>query len=166
MIFRGENSVHSSSTRIRPIDQLDFFPTSQTVPVVSRLVKLVSLLLIAVWLPATLHCHLEALGLDALFACPVQIADAGHTDNDTCADDGCQTVEAGQFVFSKSRIAPAALPSPDACLAVHCLLQVAPPSPVLQIFASPQTETLPLQRTWQFARRAALPARAPDVLNT
>ena len=165
MTFRGENSVNSSSTRIRPIDQLDFFAASRTVPVVSRLAKLVSLVLIAVWLPATLHCRLEGLGLDALFACPVQTADAGHTDNDSCADDGCQTVEAGQFAFSKSRVAPAVLPSPDACL-VYCLLQVAPASPVPQIFASHQTETLPLQRTWQFARRAALPARAPDVLNT
>lgn len=158
--------MSSSSTRIRPIDQLDFFPTSQTVPVVSRLAKLVSLLLIAVWMPATLHCRLEALGFETLFACAAQTVDAGHTDKDACTDDGCQTVESGQFAFSKSRVVPAALPSLDACQFVHCLLQIAQPVPAPKIFASRQAETLPLQRTWQFTRRAALPARAPDILNT
>jgi hypothetical protein len=133
---------------------------------VSRLAKLASLLLIALWLPATLHCQLEVIGLDAFFACPEQSAHEEHADQSACANDGCQLLESGQYAFSKSRIAPATLPAPVACLFACCLLQAASAEPVSEILASRQTEPLQLQRTWQFVRRAALPARAPDSLNT
>lgn len=126
-----------------------------------RLTKLSALFLVALWLPATLHCQLEGLGLDALFACAGQPVDTAHTANGDCADDGCQTLEEGQFALSKSKIDPAILPV-LACVCVACFQHLALPAPAPEIFAVRQDETLPLQRTWQFARRAALPARAPD----
>ena len=129
-----------------------------------RFTKLVSLLLVSLWLPATLHCQLEALGLHALFSCPETAAHSDHTEND-CAYDGCKTVESGQIVFSQSRIIPAPLPA-SVCAVMHYLLQVAPRTAAPESFAIHQNETLPIQRTWQFVRRAALPARAPDRLNT
>jgi hypothetical protein len=132
---------------------------------VSRLMKLAALLLATLWLPATLHCQLESLGLDALFACADQPAETAHTNGDTCADDGCQTIESGQFALSKSKLDLSLLPA-LACVCVACFQHLAPPAPAPEISAVHQDETLPLQRTWQFARRAALPARAPDSLNT
>lgn len=125
--------------------------------------KLVALLLATLWLPATVHCQLEGLGLDALFACADQPADTAHTDGDTCADDGCQTIESGQFAVTKSELDLSRLPA----LAWFCVARfqhLAPPAPDPEIFAVHQEQTLPWQRTWQFARRAALPARAPDSL--
>jgi hypothetical protein len=126
--------------------------------------KLAALLLATLWLPATLHCQLESLGLETLFACADQPADIAHTGGDTCADDGCQSIEAGQFALTKSKLDLSLLPAlVSTC--THCLLSAAPPAPAPEFFAVHQEKTLPLQRTWQFARRAALPARAPDTPN-
>lgn len=124
--------------------------------------KLAALLLATLWLPATLHCQLEGLGLDAIFACADQPAETAHTNGDTCADDGCQTIESGQFAISKSKLDLSQLPA-LACVCVACFQHLAPPAPAPEFFAVHQEKTLPLQRTWQFARRAALPARAPSL---
>ena len=127
-----------------------------------RLSKIAALLLVALWLPATLHCQLETLGLD-LLACADQPAEATHPEKGDCADDSCETVESGQFAFAKSRLDLDLLPALT-CACHLCLALAAPPAPVPEISASRQDVTLPLQRTWQFARRAALPARAPDAV--
>lgn len=126
--------------------------------------KLAALLLATLWLPATLHCQLEGLGLDALFACADQPAETAHTDGDTCANDGCQTIESGQYAITKSKPDLSLLPA-LACVCVACFQHLAPPAAAREFFAVHQEKTLPLQRTWQFVRRAALPARAPDPLS-
>jgi hypothetical protein len=131
---------------------------------VSRLMKFAALLLATLWLPATLHCQLEGLGLDTLFACADQPAETAHTDGDTCADDGCQTIESGQFAITKSKL-DLSQPPALACVCVACFQHLAPPAPAPEIFAVHQDKMLPLQRTWQFARRAALPARAPSLIS-
>ncbi len=128
-----------------------------------RLRKLAALFLVALWLPATLHCQLEGLGLDALFACADQPAETAHANDDACNDDACQTIESGEFVVTKSKLDLSLLPA-LACVCVACFQHLAPPASAQEFFAVRQDETLPLQRTWQFARRAALPARAPDSL--
>ena len=145
----------------QPLDN----PAPSTNPAdVPRLIKFAAVLLVALWLPATLHCQLEGLGLDAIFACADQPVDTAHTADGDCADDGCQTLEEGQFVLSKPKIDPAILPA-LACACVSCFLFVAPPAASREISASRQDEALPLQRTWQFLTRAAPPVRAP-ALNT
>ncbi|HEY0862512.1 MAG TPA: hypothetical protein VGD97_00265 [Lacunisphaera sp.] len=125
--------------------------------------KLAALLLATLWLPATLHCQLESLGLDTLFACADQPTETAHTNGDTCSDDGCQSIESGQFATSKVRLDVAALPA-FAIAAQFCLFELPAPAPAAEIVAIDQDTTLPLQRTWQFDRRAALPARAPDFI--
>jgi hypothetical protein len=125
--------------------------------------KLAALLLATLWLPATLHCQLEGLGLDTLFACADQPAETAHANADGCTDDGCQSIESGQFAITKSKLDLSQLPA-LACVCVACFQHLVPAAPAPEIFAVHQDETLPLQRTWQFARRAALPARAPDTL--
>ena len=124
----------------------------------SRLSKLVALLLVALWLPATLHCRLEGLGLGAIFTCA---DDSAKTTGTGCTDDGCQSLEDGQFALGKTRIDPAVLLLLT-CACVQCFLPVAPPEIAPEISAGSAEDTAPWQCTWQFARRAALPARAPD----
>lgn len=124
-----------------------------------RLTKFVAVLLVALWLPATLHCRLEGLGLGALFSCA---DDAAKTTSTGCTDDGCQSLEDGQFALSKTRIDPAVLPLLT-CICVQCFLHVAPPEAAPEIFADRADDTPAWPRPWQFARRAALPARAPDL---
>jgi hypothetical protein len=122
--------------------------------------KLAALLLAALWLPATLHCQLESLGLDTFFACADQPAETAHADGASCADDGCQSIESGQFAVTKSKLDLSQLP---ALVGVAFFQHLTRPAPAPQIFAVHQEKTLPLRRTWQFARRAALPARAPSL---
>ena len=129
----------------------------------SRLRKLVALFLVALWLPATLHCQLEGLGLDAIFACADQPAETAHANDDACTDDGCQTIESGQFAVTKSKLDLSLLPV-LACVCVACFQHLAPPASAPEIFAVHQEKTLPLQRTWQFARRAAPLPGAPSLL--
>ena len=130
-----------------------------------RLVKIVSLVMLGLWLPATLHCRLETLGFEGLFGCPEQGSNqAHHADEKNCDRDSCQAVESGNFFFFPTKITPVSLPSLDGNF-VFCLLQVIPPPAEMPIFSCAQSEPLPLQRNWQFVRRAALPARAPDNVN-
>lgn len=130
---------------------------------ISRLTKFAALLLATLWLPVTLHCQLEGLGLDALFACDGQPVGTAHTADGDCADDGCQTIESGKFTIAKSKLDLSLLPG-LACVCVACFQHLAPPAPAPEIFAVRQDETLPLQRTWQFARRAAPLSRAPSLV--
>jgi hypothetical protein len=122
-----------------------------------------TLLLATLWLPATVHCQLERLGLDAFFACAdATTTETGHSEDASCADDGCQTIEAGQVAVSKARIDAASL-ALLACTCHFCLFEIPAPQPAPEFTATAQDTTLPLQRTWQFDRRAAAPPRAPGL---
>ena len=141
---------------------LDCAGTAPKCGAVSRRLKVIALFLAAFWLPATVHCQLESLGLGALFACADQSGQAAHEDSAGCTDNGCQTVESGQIALAKSNLNLSLLP---ACACVPSFQYLVRPAPAPEISARGQEGTLPLQRTWQFVRRAALPARAPDSLN-
>jgi hypothetical protein len=123
---------------------------------VFRLTKLIALLMAALWLPATLHCQIEGLGLDTFFACATESDEAAHAGTSDCTDDGCQVVESGQIALAKSRLDLNLQPA-LACACHLCLLQIAPPALAPEMVAEHQEEALPRQRTWQFAR--ATPAR-------
>lgn len=118
------------------------------------------LAVLALWLPATQHCTLEAAGLIT--------ADAGHTDSDSCCDstercaqDGCDLVETGLVKTASASIKVPA-PALSVCLCFLCVQLALPASldtPAVQVSASGHPrDWLP---TWQFVRRAAPPARAP-----
>lgn len=119
--------------------------------------KFVAFLLLTLWLPATEHCALEDAGLT-------------HSDHhsssckDVCQDDACHSIEGISYpkVSSDLRVLP-----PTVSFA-YCLLSVLV-APVLVerepvSLATEPPELQALCRTWQFVRRAALPARAPDCL--
>lgn len=124
-----------------------------------RLFQVVSLLLIAVWLPATQHCALEAVGLVA------------KTCSDNCVtgesspSDGCGTVEDGAY---KSSLGLVKVPVPAVLAHVGYLCAfLAQPEPRGVTIISPR-ESFDRPRdwvsTWQFVRRAAPPSRAPTLL--
>ncbi len=123
----------------------------------SRLFKTIALLLLAVWLPATLHCSLEAVGLE--LECHDGPADVGAH---ACHADACEVVEDGSYAKSviTLRVPPPALAEDLGALLLMMVRPVLIAEPDVRPDDPPRV--MALQRTWSFDRRAALPARAPD----
>jgi hypothetical protein len=122
--------------------------------------KLVAFLLLTLWLPATEHCDLESAGFTIL------AHDDHHSSSckDSCQDDACHSIEGISYPKASSdlRVLP-----PTVSFA-YCLLSVLAAPVVVQCepvsLATAPPELQALCRTWQFVRRAALPARAPDCV--
>lgn len=129
-----------------------------------RLTKHLALLLALCWLPAALHCQLEQAGLAPLLGCADRPDEADHpAEKSDCAADACQVVESGQLTLAHSRVAlpvivAAIVPSPGPVV-------LPPPAGAIPSPLSPPRAPLAHEHTWQFVRRAAPPARAPDALN-
>ncbi len=126
-----------------------------------RCVKLVSLLLLALWLPVTLHCHLEAAELWP--------EHGNHADTTCCAPkedctkDACSVLE-GDALRNADTFTRAPLPVPYICLEQICFRPI---EPMLHDDAKPEPEslrhTLNWVPTWHFARRAAPWSGAPSL---
>lgn len=129
----------------------------------SRLARMLVLLLVAAWLPVTLHCRLEAAGLHGADEC-CSTQPAGATAGD-CKDDGCPAVEEALYKETSQslKVATPALAEGFAGLASLSPPSALPAEPAL----SPERHAPPLElkAAWQFLTRAAPPARAPS-LNT
>lgn len=146
----------NGKTRRNVARHLDSSCASRTLTPVIRLHRFCALLLLALWLPATLHCDFQTAGLDELFAC----ADEHHS-SPADAKDNCSTVESGWF----QRLAAASLPAPALVVVPVVFLAPAPglltpPDPRLgeRVAAPPE-----IARTWHFSARAAPPPRAPSL---
>ncbi len=125
----------------------------------SRFARTLLLLLVAAWLPVTLHCRLEAAGFyDADDCCAGE--PAAETAGD-CKDDVCPTVEEALYKESSQSLKIAA-PALVECFVCFALL--AEPAAVAAPILSPERHAPPLELavTWQFIARAAPPARAPN----
>lgn len=120
-------------------------------------------MLLALWLPATQHCTLEAAGLIAPEAEHAETSSCCDTD-ERCSHDGCGLVENGLI---KTADASFKVPAPDlsVCLCFLCVqlvLPAAPDAPAVPVTAAEHPlDWLP---TWQFERRAAPPVRAPGCI--
>jgi hypothetical protein len=136
---------------------IDFRSAAALLPRVPALRRLVAVLLLSLWLPATLHCALEAAGLEIALVChdhATQSASANH-----CEDDACHAIEGEAYtavaltklVGDVSFSIVAVLPEP---LELH-------PAGI-----SPESTDVPreLRPSWQFSTRAAPPARAPSAI--
>ena len=125
--------------------------------------KITVLLLLALWVPATLHCDLEAADL---------IDQASQTDaccqtsDKPCGDETCRdftrtsssTTLASPHVYT-------AIPWANALTSLLAKLALDGREAKGTPFShgdTPAIETL--ARTWSFARRSALPARAPSLV--
>jgi len=124
--------------------------------------NIIALLLLALWLPATQHCDLEAAGVMAW-------EELGHTHPESsckqsCETDVCPTVEGASYNPASNllRVLP-----PDVFVVLR-LIDLLPAPLVIEDLGAfvigdpPELEKI--LRTWQFSRRTALPARAPDLI--
>ena len=121
--------------------------------------RIVALCLATLWLPATLCCAVEAAGWEVLCS------------NESCHEgepgevlDGCSVVEEGgyQSAVSNLKVAP---PTADLCACLICLraleLGLEAQRAVVVAETTRPRDWVPI---WQFERRAAAPAHAPDSL--
>jgi hypothetical protein len=124
-----------------------------------RVVRFALWLLVALWLPATMHCQLEAAGMGEAqhdSCCTGETADSG-TD---CLGDACGNIENSLIKDSAPELYLAS-PITVCPLCSAALVRAACAEPVL----SPKRHAPPSELTvaWQFIERAAPPARAPSL---
>lgn len=83
---------------------------------------------------------------------------------DTCQDDACHSIEGISYPKASSdlRVLPPTVSFACCLLSVLVAPVVVQCEPVSLATAPPELQAL--SRTWQFVRRAALPARAPDCV--
>ena len=122
---------------------------------VNRWKAILSVLCLAMWLPATQHCNLENVPGLGFLRC------AGDTaEKSNCNGDSCDTVEKGSYRPSdNTRVGPAPI-----LLALVVSLHLQSESLRSQD-ANPGAVTFPppdLPRGWQFITRSAAPPRAPS----
>jgi hypothetical protein len=143
--------------RFSHFDSLTIVRTAKTFRPVNRLRVFVLIALAACWLPATLHCALEAAEIVPSHCC--DSPDAGAAPDD-CQDEMCCAWESA---FAHPVAAPL-LKAPDA--AFVCTLSAAmlvdPLSPVIESPIAPPSPPIWLP-AWQFEHRTALPVRAPAL---
>ncbi|MBK8857490.1 MAG: hypothetical protein IPN11_07305 [Opitutaceae bacterium] len=130
-----------------------------------RLFQSVALLLLALWLPATLHCDLEAAELWVEHAEDhAAVSDSCCQAGLGCTQDGCDTLE-GSAVKSSGTFARAPLPAPFVCCCLICLPPAEPASLLaavpIQYRLAPELDWVPIVH---FARRAAPLSRAPSFV--
>lgn len=123
-----------------------------------RISKVVAVLLLAMWLPATQHCALEAIG-----AIATTCADHCST-SESVGKDSCGSIEKGNFKPTANSL-KVSTPDLFACVCFLCL-QLEPQSTDVSISlakdGSGRAEVW--FSTWQFARRAAPLPGAPSPL--
>ena|SRR5581483_6881384 len=110
------------------------------------------------WLSMSMHCRLERIpGLEFL-AC--QTAPESNP-NSHCADSGCCAAEKSQYKSEQLRVS---LPSPDLLpISFAPIVDAANSLPDEVSLGILTTAPPQLLKTWQFASRTALPARAPSI---
>jgi len=129
---------------------------------VKRLLQSVAVFLLALWLPATLHCDLEAAALWLDHG--EHAGEACCVPSMGCTHDGCDTLEGGALKLTDS---PARVPLPalHACICLIC----ATPPPADNLAATGSARAADSLATawvprWHFVRRAAPLSRAPALL--
>ena len=128
----------------------------------NRLRLLIALMMATLWLPVTQHCGLEAAGL--LSGHCAEDGTSGCEADGACAMDGCGMLESGEY---RSDGSPLTLASPHWFVCVYLMVgRVVAPEPEPDVgkdgdHASDRARDW--FANWQFERRAAAPARAPDL---
>lgn len=122
------------------------------------LIKIVAFAVLALWLPATLHCNLEAAGVIAHEV----VGSACDDTSDPCSRDSCDVVE-DALARPTVVVAKTFAPTLTLCLCVVCSrLALTSPSETPTLAVSATERPIDWLPTWPFSRRTALPARAPN----
>ncbi len=127
-----------------------------------RIRILFALLLALVWLPATVHCGLDAAGLFAHADSCCSDGDEHLPHQSKCGADGCDVVENGGYQVTGGYVK---IPTP---LWQENLLTLIASVPALieesELVAVEAVESPPeMKRTWHIVSRAALSPRAPSL---
>lgn len=127
---------------------------------VNRTFPFFAFLLLALWLPATLHCDLEAANLGVWG----EGEHHGDSCQAVCINDACHIIEGTSYV--KSDIGLRMQPTPLVCTIsfLNLLADLVWVEHTPVYLASASVPIQALNRTWAFVRRAALPVRAPCFL--
>ncbi len=133
---------------------LAFFRDRPIFSPVPRLLRLLACALLAVWLPATMHCQIEAAGLRT------SATECCEHDVQGCADTICPSIEQNLI---KDTSPVTVSPALDGCECHFCAVPaVACPAHAVILIFPFETATPPeLAVRWQFLARAVAPARAP-----
>ncbi|MBL9200778.1 MAG: hypothetical protein JNL39_09745 [Opitutaceae bacterium] len=115
--------------------------------------RLIAVLLLSIWLPATLHCALESAGLHLPLLCHGH--EAAEVAETHCAGDDCHALDHSSFTsFAITKlVASISLP-------IVATLTAPLDLPTAGI-SSPAAAPPEVARSWIFVERAALPPRAP-----
>lgn len=129
-------------------------------PFVQPVLKFIALALALLWLPATQHCGLEALGA------AVMDHEEHHTEacGIACETDSCNLIEGVSYASANAR---AELAVPAAAVIEPLFKLFSAPPPVVRTAPMAPVETIEVDalcREWVFARRTALLPGAPAVL--
>jgi hypothetical protein len=121
---------------------------------VNRWNAFLSVLCLAIWLPATQHCNLENLPGFSFLACSAD--ETGTTD---CEGDSCQTVENGAYKIPDNGDF-ALIPVLSGILID--VLVVAEAQPLCPTHGRVSEPPEPRSETWQFYSSFAVPIRGPS----
>lgn len=129
----------------------------------NRLRLIVTVLLAALWLPATQHCGLEAAGL-LTDQCAEGHGPAGCVAKADCASDECGTLEGGNYRSDAASLKVS--PQWFTCIFLlsDALVSIPPESSSALVVDDSRGRPEDWVPSWQFERRAAAPAHAPDTL--
>jgi hypothetical protein len=132
----------------------------------SRLPRMILALTLALlWLPATVHCGLEAAGLleHVETCCHEEHSRATDSTPAHCGTGNCGVVESGDYQPAHTLLKVSA---PVAAFCFSSLLELAPVLVIAPAIEAPEEVESPpeIRRTWHFVERAALSPRAPSFV--
>jgi hypothetical protein len=144
-----------------PSSPVDNVPLHRLIPAVPVIRRVFVLLLLAAWLPAVMHCDLEAAGVAFATECCER---SGSVDGNHCAPGRCEVAESDFTLPSDSELSA---PAPTLCACLLCCLSL--PELPAHVESAPNgldesTAAPPeLNARWVFVARAALSPRAPSL---
>jgi hypothetical protein len=150
-------------TVLRRRAEIDKMSRIEVYMCVFRFRRIVALVLLALWLPATQYCTLVAAGVLA-DETQASAADDCCNTNDRCSRDACNLLENG-VIKPANEMAKVLAPDLSACLCFICLRFVQPGvADESTLMVSAPEHPLDWESTWHFVRRAAPLARAPSLV--
>jgi hypothetical protein len=114
--------------------------------------------MLAIWLPVSQHCGPADSEGETGSSCG---HDTAYSCNDACFCHAMKSVS-----LNRTACTSKLLPPPSSSTLTFCLIHLLRPQFVAEVQSDFSVEDPPevqvLHSTWPFARRSALPARAPD----
>ena len=124
------------------------------------LYRFMAVSLALLWVPATMACALEAVGWDFMCSTPCCSDEADEKAPVTT----CSVVENGGYVAATAamKVSPTVVALCTCCICLRAPIAIPPEGGQLVAETGRPHDWVPI---WQFERRAAAPAHAPDSLH-